>query len=113
MHGFVSVEGPHLNVRFCKVINCLVVLNLFRVIYWVHKPCLRNRITFGLGGECRVTGANTVAPDTGNCAAARIGLVPYALCLGAIELIAGLVCSIINHTLMLARLQNTKRFRNI
>ena len=35
--------------------------------------------------ENAVTGVNTVAPDTGNCIAARIGLVPYALCLGAIQ----------------------------
>jgi hypothetical protein len=80
---------------------------------WVHKPCLRNRITFGFDRECRVTGVNTVAPDTGNCITAPIGLVPYALYLGAIEMTAGLVCGIVNHTLMLAHLQNTKRFRNI
>jgi len=56
---------------------------------------LRNRITFDFDRECRVTVVNTVAPDTGNCTAARIGLVPYALCLGAIELTAGMVCGII------------------
>jgi hypothetical protein len=74
---------------------------------------LRKRITFGFDRECRVTGVNTVAPDTGNCIAARIGLVPYALCLGAVELTAVLVCCVTNHTLMLAHVENTKRFRNI
>jgi len=52
---------------------------------------LGNRITLGFDRECTVTGVNTVAPDTGNFDAARIGIVPYALCLGAIELTAGLV----------------------
>jgi hypothetical protein len=36
-----------------------------------------------------VTGVNTLASDTGNCIAALIGLVPYAVCHVTIELTAG------------------------